>query len=874
MASDIHIPGYEIKYLLGRGGMAAVYLAIQESFGREVALKILAPDHHADEEFSKRFLREASIVSRLVHPNIVTVYDVGIHEGYHYLSMEFIPGQDLKEAHPSLSKSDVVRIIKDVAQALEYASNKGYVHRDIKPENIMLHEDGRVILTDFGIARGHDTTTGVTQTGKAIGTPHYMSPEQTKGLKVDRRSDIYSLGVVLYQMLTGFVPYDAPSAVAVGIKHITAAIPRLPQGQEILQPIINTCLSKNPDHRFQTAAELIEALDAISEEKLAAMDARAAAFRQLGQDDQSETMLDSAISDEVIAAVSSPQKKAATPSPKKAITNPPLNTPSQPKRRRLLLFLLLLSVIVWAGFQKQDRLVPLWHHWQQKLLARLAPPPAAPPPTAAEETTLPENTGLATLDASPAETTPSVSEPAPPPALPSMAEEHPAAIPPAEPPATDRSTRPAEAPYLPGRQNTRPLIVKPGERLRQLRAGLDDQPQNALEMIAIYRQMLKKQPRNPVARKGLRELREWYAQQIQIAFNNKDIPRTRQLVEMMKRAFPRVSNNPKLIALEQKLVRAELLQTHLQKAQDYLEADALTEPAGANALEELRAALLLDPENTEAQQGIQDIADTFLKKAKQLKRAGKFTKAMSAVEAGLQAMDDNAPLLALRGELKTAIQQQKRIDALLSQADKQLRAGNLVEPQGSSAYDRYRRILAKQPNNRRAKKGLKKIERRLLKQANTAIQAAQLEQAETILATAERYFGNSQSIGKAREQLAQAIDAIRPKITKIVFSGRKLVSIDIPQANKLQLGRTLFVGFEYKNFEADSTLLQAFLMDGTGRIQIAQKPVIVNGASGKHLFDIELPVDGFADGSYQLELKLAGKPVITASFLVDNLSQP
>ena len=307
--ADIQIPGYQIKHQLGRGGMAFVYLAIQESFGREVALKILAPDHARDKEFSERFLREARIISQLIHPNIVTVYDVGIHEGNHYLSMEYIRGRDLQEACRSLSKRQIINIIRDVAKALEYAHQQGYVHRDVKPENIMLHDDGRVLLMDFGIARGSDTTLNMTKTGRAIGTPYYMSPEQTKGQPVDHRSDIYSLGIVLYQMLTGYVPYDADSAVAVGIKHVSEPIPQLTNSLRFLQPIINTCLSKNPTHRYQHASELIHVLEAVPEDMLDAAEARAAAFREAGRNHSSETLVGGETSTTSIPGVRIPTVK-------------------------------------------------------------------------------------------------------------------------------------------------------------------------------------------------------------------------------------------------------------------------------------------------------------------------------------------------------------------------------------------------------------------------------------------------------------------------------------------------------------------------------------------------------------------------------------
>ena len=177
--AKLQIPGYKIKSELGHGGMAHVYLAIQESFGREVALKVLSPHLADDEEFSKRFLREARIVSQLNHPNIVTVFDAGKHGKYNYMSMEYIPGKDLRQLKDDVPRKDALRIVKDVARALDFAGNKGVVHRDIKPENIMIHQvDNRVILMDFGIAHLEGTEEKLTQDGAVMGTPAYMSPEQ------------------------------------------------------------------------------------------------------------------------------------------------------------------------------------------------------------------------------------------------------------------------------------------------------------------------------------------------------------------------------------------------------------------------------------------------------------------------------------------------------------------------------------------------------------------------------------------------------------------------------------------------------------------------------------------------------------------------
>lgn len=265
----INIAGYSIVRPLGKGGMAEVYLAIQQSVEREVALKILAPDLAGDPAFSERFLSEARIASRLVHPNIVTVYDVGLEGQYHFLSMEYIPGFDLKQARYGLPLSKRLSVVKDIAQALNFAGRKGYVHRDVKPDNIMLHaEDGRAVLMDFGIARPSHYGAGMTQTGTTMGTPHYMSPEQARGWEVDPRSDLYSLGVVLYLLLVGRVPFDADSPVAVGVQHVSEPIPLLPAELSVFQPILNTILSKDPDHRYQTGEQLVAALDALPQDEL------------------------------------------------------------------------------------------------------------------------------------------------------------------------------------------------------------------------------------------------------------------------------------------------------------------------------------------------------------------------------------------------------------------------------------------------------------------------------------------------------------------------------------------------------------------------------------------------------------------------------
>lgn len=263
------IPGYRIAKVLGEGGMATVYLAIQELLEREVALKVMKASWSKDAVFGQRFLREARIASQLAHPNIITVYEVGVHNDIYYLSMEYIAGPDLSRAQDTLSIRQKLTVINDVAHALNFAAKKGYVHRDIKPENILLREQSlQAVLMDFGIARSAQVDLNMTQVGTSLGTPHYMSPEQIRGDPVDYRSDLYSLGVVLYFLLLGRVPYTADNAVTVGIMHINEPVPELPKAFAALQRLIDRLMAKQPEQRFSSAQELIDELAAVDMDAL------------------------------------------------------------------------------------------------------------------------------------------------------------------------------------------------------------------------------------------------------------------------------------------------------------------------------------------------------------------------------------------------------------------------------------------------------------------------------------------------------------------------------------------------------------------------------------------------------------------------------
>jgi tetratricopeptide (TPR) repeat protein/predicted Ser/Thr protein kinase len=258
------IPGYTIKRILGKGGMATVYLALQDKFERDVALKVMAPALSADAGFRERFLREAKIVAKISHPNIVAVYDVNETDGVHYIAMEYHPGGDLKaRIKEGLSVRDSLQIAKDVARALDFAHGKGYLHRDIKPDNILFRADGSAVLTDFGIAKATEGDANLTQMGMVAGTPKYMSPEQARGQTLDADSDLYSLGVVLFEMLTGRLPFEASDPIALGIMHTNAPVPRLEGRLAHFQPLLDRLLAKQAGQRPQSGARLIQEIEAL-----------------------------------------------------------------------------------------------------------------------------------------------------------------------------------------------------------------------------------------------------------------------------------------------------------------------------------------------------------------------------------------------------------------------------------------------------------------------------------------------------------------------------------------------------------------------------------------------------------------------------------
>ena len=774
----IEIPGYRILRTLGRGGMATVHLALQESVRREVALKVMSPALSGDPDFTARFLREARIAASLRHPNVVQVHDVGVSGEHPFIAMEYLPGGPLlaRGAAPR-DPAFALRALREIAGALDYAHRRGVVHRDIKPDNILLREDGSAVLTDFGIARANDGS-GLTRTGAIFGTPHYMSPEQARGRPVDGRSDLYSLGIVGYQLLTGRVPFDADDALAVGIMHVNATPPPLPAALAALQPLFDRWLAKDPAQRFADGRALAEAIAAIEAGRPPApADAAGPHTLPPPARGRREPRLDPSDDATGLRAL-----RAERGAPRARAARPQRPRSGAGWRWGVLLavaLLVALAALLWTQQERLRALLP-----QTEIARQLADAEALlggdtlavedarralqlyravlakdPEHLAARE-------GLRRLaarvqaavvaaaeapDSGPTDTLQ---------ALRALAVD--LALPPA-------ALAPLEARLRDGSAQERALAALYARARSALDAGRIDGDGDAA--IPLFREMLARDPGNAVARRGLDDALSRRLAEAAGRIAAGDETGALAIVEAVAAAEPGHPGLPQVRGqlAELRQARETLIEARLSEARRALAAGRLVAPPEDNARTHFRAVLQQSPTRVEASEGLRQIAQALAQQAQRAAADFEFAEA-EALLAEARATDAAHPAIAAAtqriAEARRAQSQAGRSlspqlaaqrDELLRRGREAMSRGALLLPPGESAYDLLRAARDLDPEHAATREALAGLPGLARSGFETALGERRVQAALGLLDAYETLAPTAVELPSMRQRLAAAL---------------------------------------------------------------------------------------------------------------------
>ncbi len=824
------IPGYTVIKRLGKGGMANIFLAEQTNFQRKVALKVMAPHLLSDPSFGERFLREARIVAQLSHPNFVPVYDVGRHGDYHYLSMEYLPGGDLKTLmREGLELAEAIRMVKEIASALNYAARRNFVHRDIKPENILLREDHTAVVCDFGIAKQTDSTTQMTRVGTVIGTPNYMSPEQAQAADLDGRSDLYSLGVIFFEMLTGSVPFQGDSAVSTGIMHVSSPIPRLPGDVAVFQGFIDKALAKRPEDRFQDGAEMIYALEDLEEQEYELIHAINSTVVISAPESDRGSEGGSSLSGDRSSLRSSPRPAGRTGPPRRRSrrrtgggtgggTGGSGIRKVQPSR----------DATVHTGmFSARQKMVAL----------------------GVAATVGVGTTGWWLFSANDTRQTTSPGSSA-------------AVI----------SQLGSSGNFGMKAQELSELAEQAIEEGRLYGDG-DDNAQAYLTSLLVL------DPGNAGARASIKRLYGMYLEKAGVAIEEGDFQLAKETLNQASQIDfyiddqdlkdqRRVRRAELIGAQQQSLIaaeRARRIETLLAEAREFVAGDSLTSPAGANAYERYQEVLSLDPNNPVASEGIASIAGSLLERADAQIDAGELGRARAYINAAVQvypqhpklavvsekAMEAEAELedarlqeerllveqrekqrLALEQERK---QRQDKINSLLAAASEDIKAGRLNSPENNNAIDRYNQVIALDPANVEALEGYEKVAQRYIDIASDAIRAGRLDEAERNLTRAKILSPGNTQYAAVQTALIEARDLAEQKAAEEKSRRERIAAL--LKASELAAAR----GNIYlpKGSSALDSLRQVLELDSNNAQALAQQKKLYDQVSRSAQADIK-----------------------------------
>lgn len=778
----IEIPGYRILRPLGRGGMATIYLAIQESVERAIALKVMSPMLAGEREFGERFLREARIAAKLQHRNVVAVHDVGRHGDLHYIAMEHLPGGPVHRAKFGTDVAYALRVTREIAAALDYAHARGVVHRDIKPDNMLLREDGTAVLTDFGIARANDSLR-LTETGAVVGTPQYMSPEQARGKELDGRADLYSLGIVLYELLTGSPPYQATDPVAIGIMHTTAPRPVLPADLARLQPLLNQLLAISPERRLQRGSEVMAAIQAL--EEASDSGSQSEARRPLPPPSAKHYVTSPPPANDRASGRQEPNLSQWESLDLRAERRPGLQSAGSalsPTRRRsgLLLAVALLSIAAAGLWLGQDQLRDWLPQTVMDRTLAQAQEALAQGRVQGEAGAVAKYRAMLAMD-------PENSQ-----ALQGLRE------------AGEISLKQAEAKLDAGdaKQAARLLELARGvgvaesqlqPLVERLRAPVVDEELEAMLLsarqalaegrlrgaddsaAALFARALQHSPEDSLARRGMADTQAALLALAMQRLQDDDLQAAASVladVESLDKAHPGIPAARAEFSRRDQIRRSEL-ELRLAEAAALLDAGRLVD-AEDNARSRYRALLQEDATLEPARQGLQRIASKLLDQAERRAADFELDAAERLLGEAARTWPDHSRLLSTRRKIDAAAVSQQRlatlqpstvvdtqkVSSLLQQAAAAAANGNLLAPPGASAYDLYRVVLSLAPDNAEANQGMAALAQKASGAATQALDMRQLARAEGYIQALQTLDASDAALPALRHRLAGAYLAL------------------------------------------------------------------------------------------------------------------
>lgn len=780
----IEILGYRLLRQLGQGGMATVYLARQESVDRDVALKVLLPGMLADTDFAEHFLREARIAAGLEHRHVVSIHDVGHAGGHHYIAMEYLSGGPVRSVDGrGYPIAFSLRVVRQIAKALDYAHSQGIVHRDVTPDNILLRNDGAAVLTDFGIARGSGMGKRSRAAGAMIGSPHYMSPEWVRGDAIDGRADLYSLGAVLYELLTGRPPYVASDPRAVAQMHLDEPVPMLPRELAALQGLLERFMAKDPAGRFQSGMEAAQAIKGMQEQLRtlndSLLDGAQVMAAAMGDDEaQSGILPDVDRQGRISPSVGALDELSIGMAERRSGINrrqpPPRVARAGWRLPGLLLATLVATSLLWLG---QDWLRAQWPRTEINQLVLRGQ-------IALEEGHLVGSDGDSARELFEAALAQSPDRSQIHDGLRAVGEQ---LLQSARQAMYDDDLIAATAALEQAQQ-----LLGGGNRMETLRQEINQRQAGEGELGTLlaqadarfeaqqligsdsaanrYRQVGDLDPGNALARAGLERIAAQLARQTRELLAAGDLDAAAQTVDTMDEAL---AGHADIAGLRGELAQARSEQdgqlTHwLEEGRQALQAGRLEGDNSAQQAFEL--VLDKDPGNAEAHDGLHQVARGWVLRAhaaleddgiaaagEYLLQATRLAPALPELEAAqvqLREASERAEIDAQRSVVTGA--QREQLRAHLADAERAVRAGNLIVPPGQSAYDHIRAALAIDGQDSQALAALQRLPEQAGSLFDRALTDGTPYRARIMYETAQQLAARDDALALMRRKLTDA----------------------------------------------------------------------------------------------------------------------